>query len=120
MKLLFLAPLALLAAPAQPARIDIALSNFKFTPSTIRLKAGHHYILHLTSTGGHSFEAKAFFAAAKVDPADAAKLKAGRIELDEGEAIDIHFTAPGAGSFPVRCTHFLHSTWGMTGTITVG
>ena len=95
-------------------------SNFKFTPSTIRLKAGHHYILHLTSTGGHSFEAKAFFAAAKVDPADAAKLKAGRIELDEGEAIDIHFTAPGAGSFPVRCTHFLHSTWGMTGTITVG
>jgi uncharacterized cupredoxin-like copper-binding protein len=123
MKLAFLAPFALLiasSAPAQdPARIDVALSNFKFTPETIRLKQGQPYVLHLTSSGGHSFEAKAFFAAAKLASADRAKLRDGRIELDEGESVDIHLTAPGPGSFRVRCTHFLHSARGMTGTIVV-
>jgi plastocyanin len=114
--------LALLVAPAaaqDATRIDIALTNFEFTPSTIQLKAGQRYMLHLTSSGGHNFAAKAFFAAATVDPADRAKLKAGRIELEKGGSVDIHLTAPAAGSYEVRCTHFLHSTMGMTGKIVV-
>ena len=115
---LLLAPAA--AAPAQEAqRVDVALANFKFTPSTIRLKPGQAYVLHLTSSGGHSFEAKAFFLAAKVAPADRAKVASGRIELERDQAVDIHFVAPGPGRFPVRCTHFLHAAWGMTGEIVV-
>jgi plastocyanin len=122
MKLLFLAPLALLVAPAaaqDATRIHVVLTNFEFTPSTIQLKAGRPYILHLTSSGGHNFEAKAFFAAARLAPTDAAKIRRGRIELEKGESVDVHLIAPVAGSYEVRCTHFLHSTWGMTGKIVV-
>jgi uncharacterized cupredoxin-like copper-binding protein len=111
------------AAPAQGGaqRIEVALSNFKFSPDTIRLTPGKAYVLHLVNhaNGGHNFEAKVFFAAASVAPADRAKVASGRVELDAGESVDIHLTAPGPGSFPVRCTHFLHAGFGMTGKIVV-
>lgn len=113
--------LALLAAaPAAPEqRIDVALSNFKFTPSTIALVHGQSYVLHLTSSGGHSFAAKDFFAAAAMPAADRAKLKDGKIELDSDSAVDLHFTAPRAGSYPIKCTHLLHASFGMTGKFVV-
>ena len=113
--------LALLAAaPAAPEqRIDVALSNFKFTPSTIALVHGQSYVLHLTSSGGHSFAAKDFFAAATMPAADRAKLKDGKIELDSDRAVDLHFTAPRAGSYPIKCTHLLHASFGMTGKFVV-
>lgn len=106
------------AAPAEQ-RIDVALSNFKFTPSTIRLHHGQHYLLHLTSTGGHSFEAKAFFAAATIAEGDGATIANGKIELTSARGADIHFTAPAAGAYPIRCTHTLHASFGMKGTIIV-
>lgn len=116
-----LAPLALalLIAPAPETRIDVAMSNFEFTPATIRLEAHQPYLFHVTSDGGHSFAAPAFFAAATVAPADRGKIVKGRIELGEGESVDIHFTAPAAGSYEAHCTHFLHASRGMKGTIVV-
>jgi len=116
-----LIPLALIAAAPSPAaeRVDVALSNFKFTPSTIHLKHGQQYVLHLTSSGGHSFEAKTFFAAATIAPADRATITNGKIELTSTRPADIHFTAPGKGTYPIRCTHTLHSSFGMTGKIIV-
>ena len=116
-----LIPLALIAAAPSPAaeRVDVALSNFKFTPSTIHLHHGQQYILHLTSTGGHSFAAKAFFAAATIAPADRATIANGKVEMTSAHPVDIHFTAPGAGTYPVKCTHTLHASFGMTGKIIV-
>jgi plastocyanin len=107
------------SAPTPAERVDIALSNFKFTPATIHLKHGQQYVLHLTSTGGHAFAAKAFFAAATIPAADRAKIKDGKIELNSSAAVDIHFTAPAPGSYPMVCTHFLHTSFGMTGKIIV-
>ena len=45
--------------------VDVRLTNFDFTPKTIELARGRSYALRLTNTsgGGHSFGAKAFFAA---------------------------------------------------------
>lgn len=119
--LLALALTAAVPAPAPPPveRIEVALSNFKFTPATIHLKHGQQYVLHLTSTGGHSFEAKTFFAAATIDPADRATITNGKIELTSTRGADIHFTAPAAGSYPVKCTHTLHASFGMKGMIVV-
>ena len=118
-----LAPLALALLVAAPApaetRIDIELSNFKFAPATIQLKAGQPYLFHLTSDGGHSFAAPAFFAAATIAPADRGKVASGKIELEAGDSIDIYLTAPGAGSYEAHCTHFLHTTRGMKGKIIV-
>ena len=116
-----LALAALTASPQEPAqRIDVALSNFKFTPATIRMKPGNAYILHLSSSGRHSFKARTFFAAAKITPTDRARIAGGKIELEDGDSIEIHLIAPAAGSYPVRCTHFLHADFGMTGNIIVG
>jgi len=43
--------------------IDIALTNYAFTPSTINLKAGTTYRMHFTNDGskGHNFNAPEFF-----------------------------------------------------------
>ena len=108
-----------LTASAQPQRIDVELSNFKFAPTTITMTHGQPYVLHLSSSGGHSFAAKAFFAAATMPAADRAKIQGGSVELEGGESIDIHLTAPAAGSYETHCTHFMHSTFGMTGRIVV-
>lgn len=104
---------------AQPQRIDIQLSDFKFAPKTITLTHDQPYVLHLSSRGGHSFAAKAFFAAATVPAADRAKIKDGLVELKGGESVDIHLTAPAAGSYEAHCSHFMHSKLGMTGKIVV-
>ncbi len=86
MRFALVALLVLAAAPcraqtAEPATlVQVTLSNFKFTPSTITLQHGQPYVLHIvnTSGGGHSFEAEAFFDAATVDAADSAPDQEGR------------------------------------------
>ena len=51
---------------ARPASVEVRLSNFDFTPETIRLRAGEPVVLHLVNSarGGHNFSAPEFFAAA--------------------------------------------------------
>jgi len=106
---------------SQAQQVSVELSNFKFTPATLTLKHGTPYRLHLsnTSSGGHNFAAKEFFAASTVMPADAAKLKGGAIDLKAGESADIHVAPLQAGTYKLHCTHFMHSSFGMTGTIVV-
>ena len=101
--------------------VEIRLTNFAFTPGTIELKAGQAYRLHLVNaaSGGHNFDAAQFFAAAQVSPSDQAKIAKGVIELKGGETKDVRLVAPVAGSYKLHCSHFLHSTFGMTGEITV-
>ena len=115
------------AADAQPAdwshaqTVNVELSSFKFTPSALSFTRGVPYRLHLTNTssGGHDFAAKELFAASTIDPQDAASLKDGKVALKSGQSADIRLIANTAGSYPIRCTHFMHSSFGMTGTATV-
>ena len=114
---------AALAAPADrsnAASTTVELSNFDFTPSTIRLRAGVPMVLHLAngSSGGHNFVAPAFFAAARIDPASARHVRRGRVELRGRQSVEIRLV-PAAGRYRLRCTHLLHSTLGMTGEIVV-
>jgi uncharacterized cupredoxin-like copper-binding protein len=101
--------------------IDVRLSNFHFTPDKIQLQHGQAYRLHLVNeaSGGHNFDAGAFFAAAQVAPSDQAKLKKGAVDLKGGETVDIRLVAPAAGTYKLHCSHFLHSSFGMTGEIVV-
>jgi uncharacterized cupredoxin-like copper-binding protein len=115
------------AACAQPVDwnhaqvVNVELSNFKFTPATLSFARGAPYRLHLTNTssGGHDFAAREFFAASTIDPEDAARVKDGEIGLKSGQSADVRLIANKAGSYPIRCTHFMHSTFGMTATATV-
>ena len=108
------------AAPGQPTAVSIEMSNFKFAPDLIQLRAGTQITLHLrnASSGGHSFSAPAFFAAARIAPQSAALVHNGMVDVPGGRAVDIALV-PAAGSYKLRCTHTLHSTFGMKGTIVV-
>ncbi|HYZ48565.1 MAG TPA: cupredoxin domain-containing protein [Sphingomonas sp.] len=102
-------------------QIEIRLANFSFTPNKIELKSGGAYRLHLVNTanGGHNFDAPEFFAAAQVAPSDQARIRKGTVELKKGESVDIRLVAPAPASYKLRCSHFLHSSFGMTGEILV-
>jgi uncharacterized cupredoxin-like copper-binding protein len=108
-----------MAASAQGDRVPIELSSFKFTPKTITLHHGQHYVLHFSNTsgGGHDFVARSFFAAARLDTPQS--VKDGKVALDGGESADIGLTAPQPGRYEAHCSHFMHATFGMTGTIVV-
>lgn len=101
--------------------VNVQLSNFRFTPSTITLKHGQAYDLHLANqaSGGHDFAAKEFFAAATIMDSDRAKISGGKIALGAKQSIDVRFIPPHAGTYKLRCTHFMHSSFGMTGEIVV-
>lgn len=113
-------------ALAQPAAsgaqtVEIVLSNFKFTPSTISLQYGQRYRLHFVNRadGGHDFVARAFFADARIAAEDAGKVRGGAVALKGGASTDVTLTPHTAGTYKVHCTHFMHSAFGMTGKIIV-
>jgi uncharacterized cupredoxin-like copper-binding protein len=116
--------LALIAATAASAAaqvplqtVEVRLSNFDFAPATIRLAAGRPVILHLVNdgSGGHNFAAPEFFAAARGVRGPVSR---GRVELAGHASADIRLT-PARGTYRLRCTHTLHTAFGMTGEIVV-
>lgn len=124
MKMILTAMLALAPAAANaqtPVAVEVHLSNFKFQPQVIELQADTDYALTLTNDGGggHSFAAKEFFAAAKVERADLSSMKDGKIEVPGDGTRTIHFRTAGPGTYKVKCTHAFHSGFGMKGEIVV-
>ena len=105
------------AAAAQPRTVEVRLSSFDFTPSTIHLRAGEPVVLHLVNSGGggHNFAAPQFFAAAR---GISGPVRDGRVEVGGHHSVDISLT-PARGDYRLRCTHTLHTTFGMTGRIVV-
>jgi uncharacterized cupredoxin-like copper-binding protein len=106
------------SAEAQPPRtVEVRLSNFDFEPERIVLRAGQPVVLHLvnTSGGGHDFSAPRFFAAAAHV---SGPVRDGKVNVPSHNAVDIRAT-PARGTYRLRCTHTLHSTFGMTGQIVV-
>lgn len=121
MRFILLTVLAPLAAAAQnpqtSATVEVRLSSFDFSPKTIRLRAGQPVRLHLVNTGsgGHNFSAPQFFAAARDV---SGPVERGTVEVGSRQAVDVRLT-PARGSYRLRCTHTLHSTFGMRGEIIV-
>jgi plastocyanin len=109
---------------AQPSRdaaetITVRLSSFAFNPDQLRLRVGVPVRLHLEneSSGGHNFSAPAFFAAS-IFPTGSPPQN-GKVEVAGKSSEDITLTPRAPGTYKVECTHFLHSLFGMTGTIVV-
>jgi plastocyanin len=105
---------------ASATPITVALSSFAYTPSTVRLPAGVPVRLILTndSNGGHNFAAPEFFAAANVRIEDRASIRRGTVEVRRGSSVTVHLV-PRAGRYRLRCTHLLHTGFGMSGEIVV-
>ena len=115
--------LALLLAAATPAtaspyaiqRVDLA--NFRFMPRQVELVANRPVTLVLANRahGGHDFTAPEFFASARII---AGAAPGGKIAMP-GRATRSITLVPRAGTYRLHCSHFLHSSFGMTGTIVV-
>lgn len=127
-RLLFLAAASLLSSSAlaqepdwsHAAQVTVTLSSFSFDPATIHLRAGQPVVLHLVNSGsgGHNFAAPEFFTASAVRPGDQALVSKGKIEVSGHQSKDIGLV-PRAGTYKLRCTHMMHSSFGMKGEITV-
>ncbi len=101
--------------------VTVDMANYSFSPSTLQLHANTSYRLELrnTSHSGHSFSARMLFSVANVASGDRAKIENGEVEVDGGQTVDVTLTIPTPGTYKFRCTHFLHSAFGMTGEAVV-
>jgi plastocyanin len=116
--LLIFSPASLSAQEASAPRvIEVRLSNFDFSPSAITLAAGRPVVLHLVNEGGggHNFSAPQFFAAAR---GVSGPVRRGTVEVRGHQSVDIRLT-PARGTYRLKCTHTLHSAFGMNGRIVV-
>ena len=100
--------------------ITVTLSNFAFDPEHIQARAGVPVQLRLVneSSGSHNFSAAAFFGASNFPPGSSTPV-AGEVEVGSHQTIDIVLVPRVPGTYPLECTHFLHSTFGMQGTVEV-
>jgi plastocyanin len=108
-------------APANEAKtITVRLSSFAFTPDHLRLKAGVPVRLRLVneSNGGHDFSAPAFFAASRPLP-NSWSPPDGDVAVGSNKTVEIALVPRTPGTYRVECTHFLHSLFGMHGTVEV-
>lgn len=101
--------------------IAVALESYRFDPATISMRHGEPYVLAFVnkSDGGHNFVAKEFFAAATVSDADRSRIAKGGVSLDGGQSVEIHLIAPAVGTYEVHCSHFMHASFGMKGSVVV-
>jgi uncharacterized cupredoxin-like copper-binding protein len=116
--LLIVSPAGLSAQEASaPRTVEVRLSNFDFSPSELHLAAGRPMVLHLVNEGGggHNFSAPQFFAAAA---GVSGPVRRGTVEVPGHGSVDIRLT-PARGTYRLKCTHTLHSAFGMNGQITV-
>lgn len=105
---------------ADAQTLTVNLSDYAFTPETLRMNGREPYTLRLVNTGtdGHDFTAPDFFQAAQIYAADADKVVDGRVNLREGSETTIRLI-PARGTYELVCSHFGHAALGMTGYIQV-
>jgi plastocyanin len=131
-----LAPLGLLVlagttAAAQPSDsgidwsqaevVEVVMTNFKFTPETVTLQQGQPYRLRLVnqSSRGHSFASPAFFETATVQSEDVAIVNRGAVEVRKQQTQELRLVPRTAGTYQLKCSHFLHAGSGMKGLIII-
>ena len=111
--------IAVSPATAQPVpqSVTIAVRSFGFAPQPIRLRAGQPVTLTFVNQSGssHDFTAASFFSSSTITAGAAPN---GAIELAGHETKSITLV-PRAGTYHARCSHFMHSMFGMKDEIIV-
>jgi len=113
-------------APAAPdwtsaQTVQLGMANFAFTPATLEFRANTPTRFRLTNSAsnGHSFAAPEFLNAVAVAPQDRAKVAHGEIEVEAGQTVEVMFVPMRSGSYKFHCSHFMHTSLGMSGTVVV-
>lgn len=114
----FLSVLVASPAAAQPQAVTVGVFSFGFSPKPIHLRAGQPVTLTFVNQSGHGhdFTAPEFFANSALSAGAAPGGE--RIPLAGHETKSVTLV-PRAGTYPAHCSHFLHSSMGMTTSIIV-
>jgi uncharacterized cupredoxin-like copper-binding protein len=111
--------IAMLAGSSTPEVVTVIETDYRFEPSTLRLRVNVSYRLHLENRGKelHEFTAPAFFRSVQLG--NPAVLNAERTEIvvQPGEQKDLDFVPRQVGRYPMACAD--HDWAGMTGEIVV-
>lgn len=129
MRALLLGFLVLLTAPAAAQRepewrtapeYDVLLRPFAYEPRIIRLTAGRAVRLRFVNGGraSHSFQAPAFFRAARLRRGDGDLVMTGRLRLAAGERRTVALV-PARGRYAVRSFNVAQQALGMRALIIV-
>jgi plastocyanin len=108
------------APGADGGTVTIHLSDFAFDPEHVRLKAGVPVRLRFVneSGNGHSFSAPGFVAASLFPVGSLAPVD-GDVVVGPHQTVEVKLIPHMPGTYPFECTHFLHSAFGMHGTVEV-
>jgi uncharacterized cupredoxin-like copper-binding protein len=101
--------------------VTVDLTDFDFTPSTVRFESAQPVKLKLVNDGTdrHDFSAPAFFRTSALRQGSSTAPTGGKVSLAKGQSAEIDLVPGAPGEYPLSCTEFLHEFFGMTGTITV-
>ena len=99
--------------------LDLFMVDYKFIPAHLTFQQGMHYRLHMENHGKetHEVTAPTFFASAMIDNPGVLNREHTEVVMQPGDAKDLLFTAPKAGTYDLRCSD--HDWNGMIGGITV-
>ncbi len=106
--------------------VDVVLSKFAFTPTTLTLKRKQPYRLHLTNTSNdtHTYSSDDLFGAVAVQKVVRAGVETpgiigNGVSLEPNEEADLFIVPINAGSYRIYCDEFMHDTMGMHGSVTI-
>jgi len=114
-------PEAVAQVPTPREAVTVELSSFDFAPSTLELVRGRAYELVLVNKSGsdHDFTAPEFFSSALIAEANTGSIVRGKVTIVGKDETRIDFVPLRAGIFQFHCSHLLHASLGMRGTIRV-
>ena len=110
----------------QARPVTVQLSEFEFQPNRLTFERGTPYRLTLENRGNvaHTFTSEGFFKAIAVrrvttpqGPVETPALV--NLEIPAGQTDVVEFVPVQAGTYELACHEPLHSSFGMTGAITV-
>ncbi len=100
--------------------VTVKMTDFAYAPKQVTLPGAEPVRLILVNNGTdlHDFSSPGFFAAASYRPGGTMP-KGGKVAVEKDQTAEIDLVPGAPGQFPLECTEFLHTLFGMTGTISV-
>ena len=107
------------ASHSEPQTVNLTMIDYRFIPDHLIFEHDVHFRLHLENHGKetHEVTAPTFFASATIDNPGVLNREHTEVVMQPGDAKDLLFTAPKAGTYDLRCSD--HDWNGMIGGITV-
>jgi plastocyanin len=104
---------------SEPRLVTVIMTEYRFSPMTVRFEHGVAARLHLENRGAelHEFTAPAFFRSTRIGNPEAMARDGQDVVVPAHEAKDIDLVPLTPGRFPLECAD--HDYEGMTGEIIV-